>query len=82
MSLISNIVLATKQINGHWEALRLSSYHNGTDQSEKERIMEEHPGETECIVDDRVLGAIAVTRGKPASIFWSMNQANCFCLPL
>lgn len=44
--------------------------------------MEEHPGEAECVVDDRVLGAIAVTRGKPASTFWSMSQANYFCLSL
>lgn len=48
--------------------MRLSSYHNGTDQSERERLMEEHPGEAECVVDDRVLGAIAVTRGKPDTL--------------
>ncbi|KAF9458441.1 protein serine threonine phosphatase 2C [Collybia nuda] len=55
-------VLARKRCNGDWEGLRLSSYHNGTEKTEKERIMKEHPGEMECVLDDRVLGAIAVTR--------------------
>jgi pyruvate dehydrogenase phosphatase len=41
----------------------LSSNHNGKDASESERIKSEHPGEEECVLKDRVLGAIAVTRG-------------------
>jgi pyruvate dehydrogenase phosphatase len=41
----------------------LSSNHNGKNTSESERIRSEHPGEEECVLKDRVLGAIAVTRG-------------------
>jgi pyruvate dehydrogenase phosphatase len=90
--LILTLVLAYKQPSGYWEALRLSSYHNGMNSAEKQRIIEEHPGEAECIVEDRVLGAIAVTRGKsvytfttPASlIFWRFGTAigdHLFKLP-
>ncbi|KAK0461419.1 protein serine threonine phosphatase 2C [Desarmillaria tabescens] len=48
--------------SGVWEAILLSSNHNGTESSEVERIKQEHPDEPGCIVRHRVLGAIAVTR--------------------
>lgn len=38
--------------------------HNGRDEAEVKRIRSEHPGEEECVVRDRVLGSIAVTRGQ------------------
>ena len=42
----------------------LSSFHNGRNENETERIRSEHPGEEEsCVSNNRVLGAIAVTRG-------------------
>lgn len=41
----------------------MSSNHNGNDQGEVTRLRLEHPGERNVISDDRVLGAIAVTRG-------------------
>lgn len=47
-----------------WDVTLLSSNHNGTDESEVKRIRKEHPGEEECVLKHRVLGAIAVTRGK------------------
>lgn len=49
--------------NRPWDVLVLSGNHNGADPAEAERIRREHPGEDECVLDDRVLGAIAVTRG-------------------
>jgi len=57
------IVLGIRHPDGHWTSSRLSSYHNGENQAEKARIAAEHPGETDCIINDRVLGALAVTRG-------------------
>jgi pyruvate dehydrogenase phosphatase len=41
----------------------LSSAHNGENEIEANRVRNEHPGEPECILYDRVLGSIAVTRG-------------------
>lgn len=56
-------MLGTKDTSGEWKAELLSRNHNGTDQGEVERLKSEHPGEGEVILNDRVLGAIAVTRG-------------------
>ncbi|KAJ7045368.1 protein serine threonine phosphatase 2C [Mycena alexandri] len=55
-------VLGLKQATGAWDAQLLSVNHNGTDAGEVARIRSEHPGEDECVLRDRVLGAIAVTR--------------------
>ncbi|KAJ6558605.1 protein serine threonine phosphatase 2C [Mycena vulgaris] len=55
-------VLGVKQPSGEWVASLLSANHNGTDAAEAARIRSEHPGEDECVLRDRVLGAIAVTR--------------------
>ncbi|KAJ6557177.1 protein serine threonine phosphatase 2C [Mycena sp. CBHHK59/15] len=55
-------VLGVKDAAGGWNASVLSANHNGADQSEADRIRSEHPGEDECVLRDRVLGAIAVTR--------------------
>lgn len=60
----TNTVLGVKRSDGKWDASVTSSNHNGADKEEMERIRSEHPGEPECILDDRVLGSIAVTRGK------------------
>ncbi|KAF8647138.1 hypothetical protein AX16_006969 [Volvariella volvacea WC 439] len=54
-------VLGFKQLWG-WEVMLLSGYHNASDPFEEERIRNEHPNEHECIVDERILGALAVTR--------------------
>lgn len=45
-----------------WQTTVLSADHNGTDASETERIRKEHPGELDCMLSNRVLGVIAVTR--------------------
>ncbi|KAF7321548.1 Serine/threonine protein phosphatase 2C [Mycena kentingensis (nom. inval.)] len=55
-------VLGVKQASGEWTTSVLSSNHNGTDASEAERIRKEHPDEEECLLHNRVLGALAVTR--------------------
>lgn len=56
-------VLGSKAASGEWETTLLSANHNGADAAEVARIRNEHPGESECVLRDRVLGAIAVTRG-------------------
>ncbi|KAG6857253.1 hypothetical protein H0H87_007086 [Tephrocybe sp. NHM501043] len=50
--------------DGHWESSLLSSFHNGENASEREKVSREHPDETECFLNNRVLGALAVTRGE------------------
>jgi pyruvate dehydrogenase phosphatase len=57
------LVLGIRHPDGHWTASQLSSYHNGINHAEKTKITAEHPGETDCIINDRILGALAVTRG-------------------
>lgn len=57
-------MLGARQASGEWSASVLSANHNGADAGEAARIRSEHPGESECMLRDRVLGAIAVTRGR------------------
>ncbi|KAG2051788.1 protein serine/threonine phosphatase 2C [Suillus hirtellus] len=45
-----------------WNASILSDNHNGNNPAEADRIKRQHPGEPECIFNDRVLGNLAVTR--------------------
>jgi len=61
-------VLGSKTSAG-WKSSVLSSDHNGKDIGECERIKSEHPGEEECMLKDRVLGAIAVTRALGDQVF-------------
>ncbi|KAF8972972.1 hypothetical protein BDZ97DRAFT_1935957 [Flammula alnicola] len=55
-------VLGTRDTSGGWNARVLSSAHNGENQVEADIVKREHPGEPECMLYDRILGAIAVTR--------------------
>lgn len=45
-----------------WQIDFLTNAHNGDNDTELERIRAEHPGEDECILNRRVLGALAPTR--------------------
>lgn len=56
------IVLAKSGDKGI-EAQILTSSHNGRSEAEQQRIKLEHPDEEGAILKNRVLGAIAVTRG-------------------
>ncbi|KAJ7030822.1 protein serine threonine phosphatase 2C [Mycena alexandri] len=55
-------VLGSKQVSGMWDTQVLSANHNAADADEVARIRSEHPSEDECVLKDRVLGAIAITR--------------------
>ena len=73
---INNTVLGYKVADGSLRTKLLSSFHNGYEKAEVNRIREEHPGESECILDDRVLGAIAVTRGMPSHCFTVIDPSS------
>lgn len=45
-----------------WNTEVLTRFHNGENPLEVQRVINEHPGEPECILDGRVLGAIAPFR--------------------
>jgi len=45
-----------------WKVEVLTTSHNGDNDAELERVRESHPDEPECVVDRRVLGALAPTR--------------------
>ena len=45
-----------------WDIEVLTVIHNGDNDAELARVRKSHPGEPECIVDRRVLGALAPTR--------------------
>ncbi|KJA27787.1 hypothetical protein HYPSUDRAFT_62824 [Hypholoma sublateritium FD-334 SS-4] len=55
-------VLGTRPEGGEWSAELLSFAHNGENPVEASRVRAAHPGEPECMLNDRVLGVIAVTR--------------------
>ena len=50
-----------------WNVDVLTSEQNGDNDAEIARVREEHPGEAECVVDRRVLGALAPFRCKSLS---------------
>jgi pyruvate dehydrogenase phosphatase len=45
-----------------WVVERLTTDHNGDNDAEVERVQRAHPGEPECVIDRRVLGALAPFR--------------------
>ncbi|KIJ67675.1 hypothetical protein HYDPIDRAFT_173484 [Hydnomerulius pinastri MD-312] len=59
----SQAVLARKRSSGGWSAAIVNSLHNGNNPSECQRIAREHPGEHQCVSDNRVIGYLAPTRG-------------------
>ncbi|KAF7353804.1 Mitochondrial type 2c protein [Mycena venus] len=56
-------VLVSPTAAGDWDVEFITTEHNGDNDAEIERVYREHPGEPECVVNRRVLGALAPTRG-------------------
>ncbi|KAJ6500713.1 phosphatase 2C-like domain-containing protein [Mycena sanguinolenta] len=56
-------VLVSPKATDKWDVEFITSEHNGDNPAEIERVIREHPGEPECVVNRRVLGALAPTRG-------------------
>jgi pyruvate dehydrogenase phosphatase len=55
-------VLVSLDASDEWIVDMFTTVHNGDNDVEVERVRNAHPGEPECIVDGRVLGALAPTR--------------------
>lgn len=68
--------LGRKDHLGKWSASLLSSFHNGQNKTEVDQIRKDHPGEAECVLNERVLGAIAVTRGSCLFLSGSLNHVD------
>jgi len=56
-------VLGIRADGGAWDVSILSANHNAAVPSEIETLRSAHPGESEAILNNRVLGGIAITRG-------------------
>ncbi|KAJ7491082.1 phosphatase 2C-like domain-containing protein [Mycena latifolia] len=56
-------VLVSPRATEEWDVEFITSEHNGDNDAEIERVRREHPGEPECVVNRRVLGALAPFRG-------------------
>ncbi|TFY54575.1 hypothetical protein EVG20_g9651 [Dentipellis fragilis] len=54
--------LGKRMDGGRWSVEILSANHNGNNPREEQRVRDAHPGEPECMLRNRVLGSIAVTR--------------------
>ncbi|KII89392.1 hypothetical protein PLICRDRAFT_91766 [Plicaturopsis crispa FD-325 SS-3] len=55
-------VLVSHERGEEWNIQVLTKNHNGDNDAEVDRVRSEHPGEPGCVVDRRVLGAIAPFR--------------------
>ncbi len=57
-------MLVSKAAGDVWQGKRLNQLHNGSNDQELQRIRNKHAGEGQCILDRRVLGFLAPTRGE------------------
>jgi len=55
-------VLVTQRDSGAWDSRNLTAQHNGYNHTEINRVRSEHPEESECVINGRVLGALAPFR--------------------
>lgn len=56
-------VLISEKHDGTLVARRVTEVHNGGNERELDRVRREHLGEEECVLNARVLGFLAPTRG-------------------
>eukprot|EP00455_Lapot_gusevi_P021695 TRINITY_DN2270_c0_g1_i5.p1 TRINITY_DN2270_c0_g1~~TRINITY_DN2270_c0_g1_i5.p1 ORF type:complete len:223 (-),score=50.50 TRINITY_DN2270_c0_g1_i5:352-1020(-) len=55
-------VLGRQNASGQWEAVTLTQDHTAENPQERQRILAEHPGETDVLRRDRILGSLQPTR--------------------
>ncbi|KAK0197679.1 phosphatase 2C-like domain-containing protein [Armillaria mellea] len=55
----ATLVTASPTDPGAWDIKVLTTEHNGYNDAEIERVRQQHPNEPECVIDGRVLGALA-----------------------
>ena len=67
------LVLASRTHAGGWSSTFVTAPHDGNNLSEVQRIRNQHPGEPECLEDNRVVGFLGPTRCK--HLFFSFS---CF----
>ncbi|KAK0229067.1 phosphatase 2C-like domain-containing protein [Armillaria nabsnona] len=58
----ATLVTASPTDPGAWDIKVLTTEHNGYNDAEIERVRQQHPNEPECVIDNRVLGALAPFR--------------------
>ncbi|KAH8830262.1 phosphatase 2C-like domain-containing protein [Flagelloscypha sp. PMI_526] len=58
----AKLVMVTPVAGGDWNVDIVTTEHNGSNDDEVERVQREHPEEPECVLDRRVLGALAPFR--------------------
>src|ERR1700674_1860012 len=59
---LHNVVMVSRTSSQDWTIEPLTINQNGDNLDEVERVRREHPGEPDCVQDQRVLGAIAPFR--------------------
>jgi hypothetical protein len=55
-------VLGSRTHTGDWSAAFVTALHDGNNPSEVSRVQNQHPGEPECMQDNRVVGFLGPTR--------------------
>ncbi|KAF7793792.1 hypothetical protein EIP86_004913 [Pleurotus ostreatoroseus] len=55
-------VLGRRQ-NGRWTGELINAIHSGDYAAERHRVQREHPGEADCVRDNRIIGWLQPTRG-------------------
>ena len=70
LSLFCLVLVSPGQDAKDWDIEVLTVIHNGDNDAELARVHKNHPGEPECIVDRRVLGALAPTRCESSCLFY------------
>jgi len=56
------LVLASRTHAGGWSATFVTAPHDGNNRSEVMRVRNQHPGEPECLEDNRIIGLLGPTR--------------------
>lgn len=63
------LVLASRTHAGDWSPTFVTAPHDGNNRSEVMRIRNQHPGEPECLLDNRIVGFLGPTRCEPICVF-------------
>jgi pyruvate dehydrogenase phosphatase len=72
-----NVVMVSQTSSEDWNIETLTTNQNGDNEDEIERVRREHPGEPDCVLDQRVLGAIAPFRCKSHSMKAELHRLKC-----
>lgn len=85
MRLILSLIIACRlkvlgtRIGSCWQGTIINAIHNGGNSAELQRIRNEHHGEPECVVEGRVLGWLAPTRGIWHTLYGKLARTYRIC---